>query len=132
MWLVDRSPRIRGRARSRSSRRARDCRGVSAIEYALVLSFISVAGVAAAESLGGTVAAKFDNITSLFSSDGDGSGAYDDNSDGNGKKSDGDKSQKGDKYKKGNKHEKGDGKSKGSDGKKSGGPKGKHKGSNKH
>ena len=77
MQQVDDYPTIRGSARSRSPRRARYRRGVSAIEYTMMISFISIGVVAAVQHLGGSMSDIFDNVSSGILSEDDGSKASD-------------------------------------------------------
>jgi len=55
------------RSRPRSSRRARDRRGTSAIEYALLLSFVSIGAIAAVQHVGEAASAVFDDTATILS-----------------------------------------------------------------
>ena len=63
MRQASQSPMRRTRARSPSSRRARIRRGVTAIEYALVLSLISIVAVSAAQPVTDALGGMLDEIS---------------------------------------------------------------------
>lgn len=85
MRQANHSPTKRKRAGYRSPRRERHRRGVSAIEYVLLISFISIGLVAAVEHLGGSVSGAVGVVSSTLSGEGgDGGSQASDRSPGNG------------------------------------------------